>query len=670
MIGRDALLREFTLPFKIGPCFFILTSHMCGIAGIFRYAPTEPPITQQILKKMSDAIAHRGPDDEGHFVSPCGRIGFAFRRLAIIDLSPAGHQPMATADGSVHIIFNGEIYNHKKLRAELERHGYTYRSKSDTETLLYAYQHWGERFIERLEGMFAIALWDSSKEKLFLYRDRIGIKPLYYGERNGQLFFASEIKALLTHPAWRAEVDETALFHYLTFIHTPAPLTLYKGVRKLEAGHYLSIDKSGNAIDTEFWDAAIPPPSPDDERYRDEDSIARTILTLLTEAIDKRMMSDVPFGVFLSGGIDSSANVALMARLMDRPVETFSVAISGQEETNEFVWARKISSLFGTNHHEVIIDDAGFLDLLPSIVYHQDEPLADPVCFPLYHVSKLARDAGVIVVQVGEGSDEQFCGYQSYLRALTLQRLQRSMRWLPSPIKRAGYAALTPLLRARQIDTKDNVVANLLSGDPIFWSNAVAFHSAEKNALISPKLRAQAAQEDSYEFVRRRLAKLESIKRADDGEKLIYWELKNRLAELLLMRVDKITMATSIEARVPFLDHKLVEFTMNIPTSIKTKDGIPKYILKRALRGVLPDEIIDRKKIGFAGSGKNMMTPEIFAHCRHLLTTSRHDYFDRQYIARLLHDFETRRTNVTAKLWMLYNFELWWRYWIGGESLG
>ena len=639
---------------------------MCGFAGIFQYSRSGPEITPGLLKRMGDSIAHRGPDDEGQYVSDCGRVGFAFRRLSIIDLSAAGHQPMASPDGSVWIVFNGEIYNHSRLRVKLEALGFAYRSRTDTETILYAYMAWGERFVEQLEGMFAIAIWDVKKELLLIYRDRLGIKPQYYSAQDGRILFGSEIKALLEHPSLGAAVDTDALYHYLTYIHTPAPWTLFKGVRKLPAGSYLRIDRHGDVSEEEYWDPADPVPL--DIDMNDEDAVAARIRELFSEAVEKRMMSDVPFGVFLSGGIDSSANVAFMAELMDRPVDTFTVAIKGQEDTNEFRWAQRISRMYHTNHHEVTIDDKGFLDLLPTIVHHQDEPLADPVCFPLYHVSKLARDNGTIVIQVGEGSDEQFAGYSSYLRFVRLMGAQRALRFLPKSVGAGVYASLRPLLKLKRVDYRQNVIRNLLEGDPVFWGNAIGFYEKEKQRVLGPALRGASLPQSSYLLADRRFERISS-ERADssDLDRVIYWELKNRLAELLLMRVDKITMSVSLEARVPFLDHRMVEFTMNIPDRLKLKNGVPKYILKKALRGILPDEIIDRKKIGFAGSGKNMLTPEIARHAQDLLLSARHEYFDKSYVRGLFEEFRLRGINYTPQLWTLYNFELWHRWWIEGD---
>jgi asparagine synthase (glutamine-hydrolysing) len=640
---------------------------MCGFAGILTFPHRDSDTTPELLRAMSDTIAHRGPDDEGVYLAPDRALGFAFRRLSIIDLSPAGHQPMANADGSVWIVFNGEIYNHRALRGELEAAGHAYRSRSDTETLLYAYEEWGERFVERLEGMFAIALWDARRRRLLLYRDRLGVKPLYHAVAGGRLVFASEIKAILAHPAVTASMDPEAFYHYCTFIHTPAPRTLFAGISKLEPAHYLRVEADGRMELVRYWHPLAA--RVDAAAYADEETVAERIRALFRAAVEKRMMSDVPFGVFLSGGIDSSANVAVMAQLMSRPVDTFTVAIKDQEATNEFQWARRIARQFGANHHEIVIDDAGFLDLLPLIVRHQDEPLADPVCFPLYHVSKLARESGTIVIQVGEGSDELFAGYTNYLRAVRFQRAARAIDRLPRALGRAASAAASPLLAALRVDYRQNMVKHLLEGVPVFWSNATAFYETEKRRLLAPFLAATGLEANSYALVAAAFARNRAYGGTDDLMEIVAWELQNRLAELLLMRVDKVTMSVSLEARVPFLDHALVEYAVRIPTAMKIRGGVTKAILKRAFRGLLPDEIIDRKKIGFAGSGKTMLTRDILAHARALLLSSRHGYFDTAYVRGLLDEYERRGINYTPQIWALYNFELWHRMWIEREAL-
>jgi len=374
---------------------------MCGIVGIWEYGASEGNISLRLIEKMRDTMPHRGPDDTGAHIFDNGHGAFGFCRLSIIDLSPAGHQPMQGCESrNVWLVFNGEIYNHLDLRPELEKRGHVYHSKSDSETIIHLYEERGRDFVHEIEGDFSIALWDEQREELSLYRDRMGVKPLYFYVKNGKFIFASEIKAILAHPDVERDVDEAALSDYLT----PAPQTLFKGIQKLPAGHRLVIDRKGDLKIDQYWDA-LPPK---EILARTETEHINEILRLLRASIKKRMMSDVPFGVFLSGGVDSSANVALMSELMGRPVDTFTVGFKDHAYLNELESARRIAGIYKTNHHEVIIGDKEFNDFLPELVFHQDEPIADPVCVPLYYVSKLARDSGTIVVQVGEGADEIF----------------------------------------------------------------------------------------------------------------------------------------------------------------------------------------------------------------------------------------------------------------------
>src|SRR5437660_594220 len=379
---------------------------MCGICGVWEYGTTRGNITPGLLASMRDVMTHRGPDDAGELVFDEARGGFGFRRLSIIDLSEAGHQPMHGCTDRVWLVFNGEIYNHASLREGLEQRGHVYASRTDSETILHLYEERGLDFVQYIEGDYAIARWDADREPLVLARDRAGVKPLYFYHRNGLFIFASEIKAIVQHPAVTPEVKEEAVYHYITFVTTPAPQTLFRGIQKLPAGHMLIVDRSGKARISQYWDA-LPSASP---KLTDSEHEAN-ILKLLPDAIKKRMMADVPFGVFLSGGVDSSANVALMSELMSQPVETFTVGFSDAEYLNELDSARRIARDFKTNHHEVVISASEMQKFLPDLVFHQDEPIADPVCVPLYYVSKLARDSGTIVVQVGEGSDEIFSGY-------------------------------------------------------------------------------------------------------------------------------------------------------------------------------------------------------------------------------------------------------------------
>ncbi|MGH9903405.1 MAG: asparagine synthase (glutamine-hydrolyzing), partial [Pyrinomonadaceae bacterium] len=367
---------------------------MCGICGVWEYgaAAAGRGVELSLVERMRDRMEHRGPDDAGALLFDEGRGGFGHRRLSIVDLSSAGHQPMQGCDGrGVWTVFNGEIYNHAQLRAGLEERGHRYASRTDTETILHLYEERGLGFVEEIEGDFAVALWDEERARLVLVRDRLGVKPLYFYQKDGRVIFASEIKAILAHPAVTPDVDEEALYHYLTFLTTPAPQTLFRDIQKLPAGHMLVCERDGASRMTRYWDALPPETStatltangsaraaPSDEEQR------REILRLLRQSIGKRMMSDVPFGVFLSGGVDSSANVALMAEQMSRPVRTFTVGFRDHEELNELESARAIAERFGTEHHEVIIGEEEMRRFLPDLVFHQDEPIADPVCVPLY----------------------------------------------------------------------------------------------------------------------------------------------------------------------------------------------------------------------------------------------------------------------------------------------
>ncbi|MEK9724575.1 MAG: asparagine synthase (glutamine-hydrolyzing), partial [Rhodospirillaceae bacterium] len=393
---------------------------MCGIAGLLYPSPVNAPDRGAMVARldaMASAIAHRGPDGDGFWQSDDARVGLAHRRLAIIDLSPEAAQPMRSAEGDLWITYNGEIYNHAQLRQDLEAAGHRFRTDhSDTEVLIYGYREWGlEGLVGRLEGMFAFAIWDAGRRVLSLARDRIGIKPIYFTRAGGIFRFASEIKALFADPSVPRAMASGALGHYLTYMVTPAPLTLFKGVYKIPAGHLMEVSAEGKVRAWRYWDA-LPGRGPAPNTPAAD--LAAGVLDRLEAAISKRMMSDVPFGVFLSGGIDSSANVALMDRVSTQPVKTFTVGFKDHTQLNELDYARAVAERFNTDHHEVLVDSRDMQGYLTDLIHHQDEPIADWVCVPLYFVSKLARESGVTVVQVGEGSDEQFCGYDSWMRYL------------------------------------------------------------------------------------------------------------------------------------------------------------------------------------------------------------------------------------------------------------
>jgi asparagine synthase (glutamine-hydrolysing) len=643
---------------------------MCGICGIWEYGAAEGRVERALIEKMRDVMTHRGPDDAGELIFDGGRGGFGFRRLSIIDLSPAGHQPMRGCTDRVWLVFNGEIYNHAQLREGLEQRGHVYASRTDSETILHLYEERGLDFVHDIEGDYAIALWDADREQLVLARDRAGVKPLYFYQQDGRFMFASEIKAILEHPSVTPEVNEEALYHYLTFVTTPAPQTLFRDVHKLPAGHMLVVNRDGAACMTQYWDA-LPPESP---VVRSEQEHQKNILELLRASIKKRMMADVPFGVFLSGGVDSSANVALMSELMTQPVRTFTVGFHDTEELNELDSARAISKRFGTDHHEVMIGRQEMQKFLPELVFHQDEPIADPVCVPLYYVSKLARDTGTIVVQVGEGSDEIFGGYDWFRTYLQIEeRFWRHAERFPISARHAGSLLAKPLVkRVLKKRMAGELVRRLGANESLFWGGAIVFDETMKPAVLSPEMRARSKTRSTYDVVRQYQEAIAAARpNSDYAARMTYLELKLRLPELLLMRVDKITMATSVEARVPFLDHHLIEYAMGLPRNLKVKGSTGKHILKRALESVLPNDVLYQPKRGFgAPIDEWFRGPEGDSLVKQITNSSirQRNFFDYSFVQRMADEHQRGTRDWSANLWCLLNLTLWYERWIEGRN--
>jgi asparagine synthase (glutamine-hydrolysing) len=650
---------------------------MCGIAGIV--GVSEDSAGTERLLAMREAMAHRGPDGSGLWQDPARRVGLAHRRLAIIDLTPAGAQPMGSADGRVQLVFNGEIYNHLELRAELERAGYRFSSRSDTEVLLHGYLEWGgPGLLDRLVGMFAFGIWDDGRQTLFLARDRIGIKPLYFWQGSGEFLFASEAKALLADRAVPREACPVAAWHYLSFLVPPAPMTTFRGIYKLPAGCFMEVRPGASPALRRWWDPADDaPPDVDPSIYGDEDECAREVIRRLDRSIERRMMSDVPFGVFLSGGIDSTANVALMARHMDRPVDTFSVGFKDHEAYNELDYARLAAERFGARHHEVVIDERDMQTYLPELVRQQDEPIADWVCVPLYYVSDLAKRSGVTVVQVGEGADELFCGYEHFRVPLDRhRRYEQPLGLLPRPLRRGvvGAAKLAGRLHAPWA-RRAEIAEKVAGGEEIFWGGAICFRGAIKNEVWNGPSRVSSTfpdflprgygSFDSHAVVRELMDRFRRENpRADYYQGMLFLELRQRLPELLLMRVDKITMSTSVEARVPFLDQDLVAFSMKLPLHMRLRGRTGKYLLKKALRGLLPDEIIDRPKMGFGAPVREWLTGPFGDYARDRLLGSSTGLLDLSVVRRLLDEHVERRANWSFHLWVLLNYVMWHDHWI------
>src|SRR6266851_5564399 len=632
---------------------------MCGIAGVLSFTNSAFRVSESYLTRMRDVMAHRGPDGAGMFVSPDRRLGLGFRRLAIIDLSERAMQPMSNEDGTLRVVFNGEIYNHAEIRAELERRG-GHRWKtdhSDTEVILHAFEEWGIDCLQKFRGMFAIALWDMKQRQLWLIRDRIGVKPLYYSVHHGRITFASEIKALLTDPQQARGVNEEAMYHYLSFLTTPAPDTLFEGIHKLPAGCWLRIDASRRTHQYRYWDVwdhTTP------LEGVGEDEIAERVLAELRTSVNLRKVSDVPVGVFLSGGIDSSTNARLFSDSGGSQVKTFSIGYDGEYKTyqNELHYARMVAGLVGAEHHERLLTQQDLLDFLPKMIHLQDEPIGDPVCVPVYYVSELARRNGVIVCQVGEGADELFCGYPTWMTKLRLQRANSVP--MPMAFKRMALAGMR--LAGHEHGLPYEALRRATLGQPVFWGGADAFTDAQKHRLLTPRLRRRFNGVTSWDALAPIWDRFQTKAwERSDLNWMTYVDLNVRLPELLLMRVDKMSMGVSLEGRVPFLDHKFVELAMSIPAAVKTRGGQLKHILKKSVRGVIPDELIDRKKQGFGVPVYEWFTDKLGDYTRRELAAfcDRTDFLDRDAVLRLA---ENRERGSNA--WYLLNFALWWQEYI------
>lgn len=635
---------------------------MCGIAGVVSFTNRSFRVDTAYLERMTDAIAHRGPDGAGTWLSGDRCVGLGHRRLSIIDLATAASQPMSNEDDSLWVVFNGEIYNHADLRRELQDlGGHRWKTDhSDTEVILHAFEQWGIDCVHRFRGMFAIALWDDRRHELWLVRDRIGIKPLYYSIHHGRLTFASEIKAVLEDFQQERAIDEEALYHFLSFLTTPAPMTLFKGIRKLPGGSWMRARQDGRTEEFRYWDVldhAEPLTNvPDDE-------VSARVVDELRASVRLRKISDVPVGIFLSGGIDSSVNTALFTENESQPVKCFSIGYDEDYRScrNELQHARRMADFAGAEYHERLVTQQDLLDFLPQMVHLQDEPIADPVCIPVYYVSKLARDHGVTVCQVGEGSDELFWGYQSWKLQLQLQR------WgdlpVPRPLKGLGLAGLR--LSSRSHGRGYEWLRRSFESLPIFWGGTEAFTEGAKGHLLSRRLRDKFKGCSSWDVIAPIRQRFED--KAWETSPLnwmTYLDLNLRLPELLLMRVDKMSMGVGLEARVPFLDHKFVELAMSIPEGVKTRDGTLKYILKKAVRGLIPDELIDRPKQGFGVPVHEWLFDNLgeFARTELTIFCEETDILDLEAVKQLLDRHDGPRA------WCLLNLALWWRQFISSRS--
>lgn len=628
---------------------------MCGIAGYISVTPIADP--DSFIKRMTGAIAHRGPDDSGFYSDAHAWMGH--RRLSIIDIA-GGHQPMANEDSSLWITYNGEIFNHAQIRPKLERAGHSYRTRCDTETILHAFEEFGPACVDEFRGMFAFAIWNVKKRRLFCARDRLGKKPFYY-VWNGKIFaFASEIKALLQHPAISPEIEHDVLPEYLAFGYVSQERTFFRGINKLAPGHTLTLELNGGQPVLQiakYWDVPVSAAVPG----VDEQALARDLRRRLDESVSMRLMSDVPLGVFLSGGLDSSAIAAIAKRYSGGPVKTFSIGYV-EERYSELSQAARAASAIGTDHHETRLSRDDFFEALPHLIWHEDEPIAWPSSVPLYFVSKLAAKH-VKVVLTGEGSDELFGGYERYRWHLLNSRA--ASWYVRAPFRRAVQRAfetsslLTGDVRRKLRHTfvaRDNTTESLLLEN--FYA---AFSSGEQASLLK---RAGAAASTNY------LAFFDS--RAGDPllSRMLYADQKTYLVELL-MKQDQMSMACSLESRVPFLDHTLVEFATAIPDRLKIRGRVQKYILKRAVEDLLPAGVIHGKKRGFPTPLRQwLLQPDSESVYKQL--TDRSGFLQSIIHTKPLDELIRRHKNgaedATDRLWRLLNLQLWGDLFLAGRS--
>lgn len=634
---------------------------MCGICGVAILKNSNRSVDREMLLAMRDTLTHRGPDDAGIFVDE--HVGLGHRRLSIVDLG-GGHQPMANEDDSIWIVYNGEVYNHRDHRSSLEQQGHTYRTNCDTETIIHLYEEYGPSAVTRLRGMFAFAIWDKPRRRLLLARDRLGIKPLYYVVTDdGALYFASEIKALLEAAAIKPQINYDSLADYAANRATSGEETLFRGVKRLLPGHTL-VWSDGRIEIERYWDVSF---AKADDSSSEAEYVER-FRELFNESVRLRLMADVPLGMFLSGGIDSSAIVAAMSGMVAEPIKTFSVAFA-EREANELEYARIVARAFGTDHHEVLVSPEQFFDALPAMIYQEDEPIAHPSSVPLYFVSKLAS-RHVKVVLTGEGSDELLAGYDKYRKTVYNLALGRAYHnRVPAGVKRAVERAILGMKGSSRARQKLIRTFFCLSPDieNIYFDNFSVFSRAMQAKLFTNQAREQMRDGNPYRDA------LDHIGESDAGtllDQLLDADLKTYLHELL-MKQDQMSMAASIESRVPFLDHKLVEFAAALPAKMKLRGLTTKYILRRAMADRLPKEILTRKKMGFPVPIGTWLRGR-FSHIVDEYVLSPRAIARGIFNADYVRDLAARHhagENHAERLWALVNFEIWQRRFFDCEEV-
>lgn len=623
---------------------------MCGIVGKYNLQPGEP-VSSELIKAMCDKIIYRGPDDSGVYVD--GEIGLGHRRLSIIDLSELGHQPMASQDKMIWITYNGEIYNFQVLRDDLITKGYTFKSNTDTEVIIYLYQEYGVGCLKYLRGMFAFVIWDQRKSILFLARDRIGKKPLFYYHDGRTFVFASEIKSILEDPSVKKEINFLAFYDYFKYLYVPDPKTIYKNIYKLEPGHFLICSKD-RLEKIEYWDVSF-----EKELSMDLEDISEELLRILNESVKLRMISDVPLGAFLSGGIDSSGVVALMARQQNDPITTCSIGFDSKDY-DEIRFARMIAGRFKTNHHEFTVKEKAE-EVLTDLAYWFDEPFADSSAVPTYYVSKLAKQK-VTVALSGDGGDENFAGYEKYY----LDDLENRIRSkIPRSIRKLILPSLANILSTfnYSLFQRGNTLLNTLSfeSDYGFYLTNTFFDDKLWDRIVNEDVKRELGYYDPFSVTKHYYNKADTDNHLS---KILYTDLKSYLPGDILVKVDRMSMANSLEVRAPILDHNVIELAASIPASLKYNRGEKKYVLKHAFGQILPREIMYRKKMGFSVPLADWFRGELKGMASHYLFSSDAglmQFFNMAPLVRIWEMHQSGKGNCATILWSLLMFELWYR---------
>lgn len=630
---------------------------MCGICGRLNFEKGAS-VKPGLIRAMMDTIRHRGPDDEGLHIA--SEVGLGFRRLSIIDLS-LGHQPISNEDGTVWIVFNGEIYNYRELRSFLVSKGHVFKTQSDTEVIVHLYEEFGPQCLEKLRGMFAFAIWDENAKTLFLARDRVGIKPLYYSLTDKAIVFASEIKAILADPSIDRELAPEIIDRFLTFLYVPGEETLLKGVRKLEPGHYLLV-KNGKAEIRQYWDLQFSKPS----NPLSLDDAEKELSSLLAEAVELHMIADVPVGVLLSGGVDSTAVLSFAAERTDKEISSYTVGFSDSGVADERPYAKLAAEKFGTQHHDMTITASDFAEFLPRYVWHMEEPVCEPPAVAMYYVSKLAKKY-VKVLLSGEGGDEAFAGYSNYRNILWLERLKHIMPALNGAVSR-GLSGVSSLFHSSRL-AKYSPLMNATFPDYYYSRTSSPYRYSENGLteLYSADFERSIDREYTVEPVQKLFS---TVKDQGILDQMLYIDTKTWLPDDLLIKADKMTMANSLELRVPLLDHRVLEFAAALPADYKVRGFSLKYILKRALAKRVPQAILKRKKAGFPVPYDSWMRGDLKNWLSGILLdreTSARGYFRKSTVEKLL--LENAGTGRYSKeLFSLAVLELWHRQFLGDEK--